>query len=145
MTDAVISRAIRQAVRERASFCCEYCFSQWKYCPDPLSVEHIIPRAQGGSNDESNLALSCQGCNGHKYVAVSATDPVSEKEVPLYHPRQDVWADHFAWNPGFTEIIGKSPTGRATVERLHLNRESLVNLRFVLCLLGKHPPNIIRK
>ena len=68
MTDASISRAVRQAVRERASFCCEYCFSQWKYCPDPLSVEHIIPQARGGSNGESNLALSCQGCNGHKHV-----------------------------------------------------------------------------
>ena len=145
MTDASISRAVRRTVRERASFCCEYCFSQWKYCPDPLSVEHIIPQARGGSNGESNLALSCQGCNGHKHIAVSATDPVTEKDIPLYHPRVDVWSDHFAWSAGFTEIIGKTPSGRATVERLHLNRESLVNLRTVLRSLGKHPPNITRK
>ena len=144
MTEASLSRAVRQAVRERASSCCEYCFSQWKYCPDPLRVEHIIPQARGGSNDESNLALSCQGCNGRKHVAVSATDPVTEKEVPLYHPRQDVWSDHFAWSTGFTEIIGKTPTGRATVERLQLNREPLVNLRIVLRSLGKHPPVVIR-
>lgn len=140
MTDRAISRDIRQSVRERACFCCEYCFSQWKYCPDPLSVEHIIPLARGGANDEMNLSLSCQGCNGHKHMAVSAMDPVTEREVPLYHPRLDVWSDHFAWSAGFTEIIGKTPTGRATVERLHLNRESLVNLRTVLRSLGKHPP-----
>ncbi len=143
MTEASISRALRQAVRENASFCCEYCFSQWNYCPDPLSVEHIIPRAGGGSSDESNLALSCQGCNGRKHVAFSAIDPVTEKEVPLYHPRQDVWSDHFAWSIGFTEIIGKTPIGRATVERLKLNREPLVNLRTVLRPVGKHPPNIL--
>ncbi|MBC8868709.1 MAG: HNH endonuclease [Planctomycetes bacterium] len=144
MTDAPISPAVRQAVRESASCCCEYCFSQEKYCPDPLSIEHIIPRARGGSNDESNLAFSCQGCNGRKHVAVSAIDPVTEKDVPLYHPRQDVWSDHFAWSRGFSEIIGKTPSGRATVERLQLNRESLVNLRIVLRSVGNHPPIIPR-
>ena len=145
MSDHAISRALRQSVRQRASFCCEYCLSQWKYCPDPLSVEHIVPRAGGGADDDANLALSCQGCNGHKHVAVSAIDPVTEREVPLYHPRRDVWSDHFAWSAGFTEIIGKTPTGRATVERLHLNRESLANLRIVLRSLGKHPPEITRE
>jgi 5-methylcytosine-specific restriction endonuclease McrA len=144
MIDPAISHTLRQMVRERASFCCEYCFSQGKYIPDPLSVEHIIPRSRGGSHDEPTLALSCQGCNGRKHVAVSAIDPVSEQEVPLYHPRRDVWSNHFAWSAGFTEIIGKTPTGRATVERLQLNRESLVNLRIVLGSLGKHPPSISR-
>ena len=145
MTDASVSRATARTVRERASFCCEYCFSQWKYCPDPLSVEHIIPKARGGSSDESNLALSCQGCNGHKHLAVSAIDPVTEKEVPLYHPRRDTWSDHFAWSSDFSEVIGKTPTGRATAERLRLNRDSLMNLRIVLCTFGKHPPVITRR
>jgi hypothetical protein len=56
-----------------------------------------------------------------------------------------VWSDHFAWSAGFSEIIGKTPTGRATVQRLQLNREALVNLRTVLRSLGKHPPNIPQK
>jgi len=37
-------------------------------------------------------------------------------------------------------IIGLTPTGRATVEVLKLNREGLVNLRQVLYAAGKHPP-----
>ncbi len=142
MTTRRISPAVRQAVRQRASFCCEYCYSQEKYCPDPLSVEHIVPRASAGRDDDANLALACQGCNGRKHVAVSAIDPVTEREVPLYHPRRDVWDDHFAWSVGFTEIIGKTATGRATVARLQLNRESLINLRTVLRSVGKHPPVI---
>jgi hypothetical protein len=144
VTPRAISRAARHAVRERAFFCCEYCFSQEKYCPDPLSVEHIVPRASGGGNDIANLALACQGCNGRKHVSVSAIDPVTEREVPLYHPRQHVWSDHFAWAVGFSEIIGKTPIGRATVELLQLNRESLVNLRRALRSLGKHPPIITK-
>ncbi len=104
-----------------------------------------MPRCHGGASDDSNLALSCQGCNGYKHVATSAMDPVTEIEVPLYNPRQDVWADHFAWSNGFTEIIGRTPTGRATVERLRLNREAVVNLRIVLRLFERHPPNIRRE
>jgi hypothetical protein len=47
----------------------------------------------------------------------------------------------FAWNADFTLIIGLTPTGRATVETLQLNREGLVNLRRVLCAMGEHPPS----
>ncbi len=60
--------------------------------------------------------------------------------VPLYHPRHQQWADHFGWNEDFTLAIGLTPTGRATVERLQLNREGVVNLRRVLRTIGQHPP-----
>jgi hypothetical protein len=33
-----------------------------------------------------------------------------------------------------------TPTGRATVEKLQLNREGVVNLRQVMAMAGKHPP-----
>ena len=37
-------------------------------------------------------------------------------------------------------MIGLTPTGRATVETLRLNREGVVNLRRILFLVGLHPP-----
>jgi hypothetical protein len=142
MAETPLTPACRQAVRERAGFCCEYCFSQSRYCPDPLSIEHIVPRACGGSDELNNLACACQGCNGHKYVATSAVDPVTEESISLYHPHHDVWSDHFQWSDDFREIIGITPTGRATVERLQLNREAVVNLRILLNEFGLHPPKI---
>jgi hypothetical protein len=48
--------------------------------------------------------------------------------------------DHFCWNDNHTQIIGLTPTGRATVEALKMNRPGLVNMRQVLYLVGKHPP-----
>jgi hypothetical protein len=51
----------------------EYLFEKWKrtcaYCGAkdvPLQVEHIQPKAKGGSNRISNLALACQCCNQKK-------------------------------------------------------------------------------
>ena len=130
----------REAVTQRAHRCCEYCLSQELYSPDPFSVEHIIPLARGGTHDLENLAWSCQGCNSRKYVTVEALDPVTGQTVPLYHPRRDRWLEHFVWNEDDTLIIGLTLTGRATVEKLHLNRLGVVNLRRVLSLMGLHPP-----
>ncbi len=126
-------------VFERAKGCCEYCRSQDCYSPDAFSIEHIIPKARGGGNDFDNLALACQGCNGHKADKTRARDPHSRKLVRLFHPRHQKWDDHFAWNEDFTLVVGLTTTGRATVATLNLNRQRLGNLRTVLRILKRHP------
>jgi 5-methylcytosine-specific restriction endonuclease McrA len=55
------------AVIERAEGRCEYCQSMADYATATFAVEHIIPLSRGGTNEFDNLALSCSGCNGHKY------------------------------------------------------------------------------
>ena len=100
-----------------------------------------MSRASAGGTDEpANLAFSCQGCNNHKYTAVTALDPATGATVTLFHARRQRWEDHFSWNEDFTLVIGLTPTGRATVEKLRLNREGIVNLRKVLRRAGEHPP-----
>jgi len=37
-------------------------------------------------------------------------------------------------------LLGLTPTGRATIAALRLNREGVINLRRALKLEGKHPP-----
>jgi hypothetical protein len=105
-----------------------------------FSVEHIDPRSRAGATVTDNLAYACQGCNNHKYNRTHGTDPVTGETVPLFHPRQQRWREHFAWTPDGTMIVGLSPTGRATVDLLRLNREGLVNLRRLLFVAGEHPP-----
>ncbi len=113
-----------------------------RYSPDPFAVEHIVPRVAGGGNDTSNLALACQGCNNLKFVSIEAVDPVTGVRVPLFHPRQQRWSQHFLWSQDTTVVVGRTPIGRATVERLRLNREGVVNLRRVLATIGQHPPQV---
>ena len=140
MRDQRVSAELRQRVIDRAQACCEYCRSQARYATQSFSVEHILARARGGVTALENLALACQGCNNFKYDKHEATDPVSERLVPLYHPRRDRWDEHFAWSDDFTLMIGLTPTGRATVETLLLNRDGVVNLRRLLYAYGQHPP-----
>ncbi|HEY9708139.1 MAG TPA: HNH endonuclease [Oculatellaceae cyanobacterium] len=140
MPESRVTAQQKKAVAERANGCCEYCRSQVRFAIQPFSIEHIIPRSAGGETVLDNLALSCQGCNNHKYNKTEGRDPVSGDTVPLYHPRKQRWSNHFAWNDDFTLIIGLTPTGRSTVEALQLNREGVVNLRRVLYAMGEHPP-----
>jgi hypothetical protein len=140
MPEKRVTTQQKRAVVKRAQGCCEYCRSQARFAIQPFSVEHIVPRSQGGKITLDNLALACQGCNNHKYNKTEGRDPVSSDVVALYHPRKQRWSDHFAWNEDFTLIIGLTATGRATIEALHLNREGVVNLRRILYTMGEHPP-----
>lgn len=56
--------------------------------------------------------------------------------VPLFHPRRDVWAEHFAWDDEGMVIDGLTPTGRATVAALRMNRLPIVRLRRLWVKIG---------
>ena len=89
-----------------------------------------------------NLAFSCQGCNAAKHTKISGYDPFTKQTVLLYHPRQERWQKHFAWSEDFLRVIGLTPTGRASIYVLQLNREPLMNFRMALRAIGQHPPKL---
>lgn len=53
---------VREYLLEKWHRTCAYCGAH----NVPLQVEHIHPKAKGGSDRVSNLALSCQSCNQRK-------------------------------------------------------------------------------
>lgn len=134
---------LRKLVAERANFICEYCQSPEDFSAESFAVEHIFPRVLNGKTVAKNLAYACLGCNSHKATKTKAVDPVSEMTVALFNPRTQNWNEHFTWDKNFTEVIGLTPTGRATIEALRLNRKGVKNLRWVLFTVGKHPPKLI--
>ena len=61
-----------------------------------LEIEHIVPRAHGGSDHESNLWLSCSLCNRYKGTQITAADPLTGVVVTLFNPRAQLWPEIFA-------------------------------------------------
>jgi 5-methylcytosine-specific restriction endonuclease McrA len=53
-------RDIRLRILERDSYICGYCGAE------ATQVDHIIARANGGTDDPSNLVAACQPCNNRK-------------------------------------------------------------------------------
>lgn len=114
---------------------CEYCHLPGEMVPHGLWIDHIIPRAKGGGYEYGNLCVSCVSCNQAKATAVSARDPQTSLEVPLFHPRRDSWREHFRYSKNKTRIEGLTAIGRATIIALQMNKPQMVQLRRLLVKL----------
>lgn len=136
-----ISAEVDRRVREIARYRCGYCLSPQHLVMARLEIEHIVPLAQGGSNTEANLWLACPICNRYKGDKVTAPDPLTGASVSLFNPREQVWTEHFRWIDNGLRIEGLTPTGRATVQALHLSDDlDVVEVRSYWILAGWHPP-----
>jgi HNH endonuclease len=140
MSRRYITTSEQQEVVNRANRRCEYCQCPMDYSSQSFIFEHIIPVAKGGETSLSNLALACGGCNSYKYTKQEGIDPTSSENVSLYHPRQDRWIEQFIWSEDGLEIVGITPTGRATIDALNLNRSGVKNIRRLLVVADLHPP-----
>ncbi len=131
---------MRSEVGKRASYRCEYCQTTMEMSTQRFEVEHITPVALGGLTNLENLALSCRGCNSFKYTKVVGFDRITGKDFPLFDPRKNIWSEHFAWDKNPLYVRGLTPTGRATVQTLQLNRPQLISVRRLLQMIHLHPP-----
>ncbi|MGB0383761.1 MAG: HNH endonuclease [Ardenticatenaceae bacterium] len=124
----------------RAGHRCEYCRAPEIIFNTSFEVDHIKPIAKGGTNDPINYALACRICNGHKSAALGAIDPLSQQLVSLFNPRQQAWEDHFeVQDKSPFKIVGKTPTGRASVERLQFNAPRQLTARALWIKLALFP------
>lgn len=106
-----------------------------------LEIEHIVPLARGGTNDDSNLWLACPLCNGHKSDKIEAIEPDTGATELLFNPRTQDWWKHFKWSDDGLTIRGLTPAGRATVAALHLSDDSdALTVRSYWIQAGWHPP-----
>ena len=136
---------VQQVVRARAQERCEYCHSPEWVCAARFTFDHLLPRSRGGTDAPDNLALACRRCNERHYNFVIGRDPVTQQDLPLFHPVREGWAAHFAWTPDGQWIVGTTATGRATVARLDLNDErhdeGFIRVSRALWVRGGwHPP-----
>lgn len=135
-----ISTVTREKLAATAKHRCEYCQTAQAISGGQMHIEHIIPESRGGTSDESNLCLSCAWCNSYKWAKIQGIDPQTQQSVPLFHPRQQQWAEHFRWHEDGVHVIGITPIGRATVEVLKMNNEFIVPARRLWVEAGWHPP-----
>ena len=88
----------------------------------------------------NNLCFACRRCNEFRSSATAACDPLTGEIVPLFHPRIQMWNEHFAWEASGTRIIGLTAIGRATVVALNMNNAVIVDARRRWVGVGWHPP-----
>ena len=99
--------------------------------------DHIIAGSHGGKTIPSNLCWACFHCNLHKGPNLSGIDSRTHKKVWLYNPRRMKWSRHFRWDGPI--LVGKTATGRATIEVLKINDDDYVETRAALIEEGVFP------
>lgn len=57
-----ITKRLRYEILKRDGHTCQYC----RATDAPLTIDHVVPVALGGSDDPSNLVAACRDCNAGK-------------------------------------------------------------------------------
>jgi len=117
-------------VWERANRRCEYCHMPAFGYAGSFHVDHIVARQHGGETITENLALACLHCNQRKGPIIAGRNPETGKIIPLFHPREDRWGDHFEWLGA--DLIGRTEIGRATIQVLAINDPGFRAIRIAL-------------
>lgn len=129
---------VERLASQRAAYRCEYCRMRQNLQGATFHIEHIVPKSRGGGDELDNLAWACPGCNLRKSDRIDATDPESGTIIKLFHPRSQVWAEHFSWDD--YHVVGLSATGRATIVALELNAERRIRIRQAEQMFALFPP-----
>ncbi|MCO6490286.1 MAG: HNH endonuclease [Phaeodactylibacter sp.] len=119
-----ISRQVRDLVRRKANFACEFCGVTETDAGGELTIDHFQPKVKGGTDSLGNLIYCCNRCNLYKldYFPASADGPV------LWNPGQEPFSTHFIeLDDGRLHPL--TPTGAFTINRLRLNRQPLIAYR----------------
>jgi hypothetical protein len=88
-TSAPVSKRVRFEIFKRDGFTCQYCNRK---PPDvTLEVDHIDPRALGGSNEEINLITACWDCNrGKAAKSLQRTGPRPDADLEYLKCQQEL-------------------------------------------------------
>jgi hypothetical protein len=139
MSTIKIPPETRDLVRKRADFRCEYCQTDERLSGIACEIDHIISITAGGLSEPDNLCLACSACNGYKWAKIEGIDPETNEVEPLFHPRTQIWEEHFAWSEDGRYLIGLTPCGRATINTLQMNNQIIVAARSIWASFGLHP------
>lgn len=135
-----ITEGLRNEVARRAHHRCEYCLIHEDDIAFRPHIDHIISRKHGGLSDIENLAYACVSCNRNKGSDVASIDGGSGEIVRLFHPRHDLWADHFQLDG--CSIRALSDVGAATAGLLKFNVPERLAERSILQSLGSYPAKV---
>lgn len=93
------NKPTRSAIYERDGHKCQYCGSTRK-----LTIDHIVPKSKGGTDDWDNLVVACSSCNikkGDRYLEQTGMrlirrpmQPRNHLEVLLFKTNLTEWSEY---------------------------------------------------
>jgi len=82
----------RRNIFKRDHFTCQYCAVQPG--PEELTIDHVLPRSQGGTSTWENCVLSCVDCNKRKADRTPEQAGIRLRKPPVRPVWKPLYAAH---------------------------------------------------
>ena len=93
----------RRNVFKRGRYTCQYCNEQ----PggDELTIDHVVPRAQGGESSWTNCVLACFECNSRKADRTPAQAKMTLRKQPARPAWKPLYTNHAAKVESWSKFV----------------------------------------
>ena len=136
MSKTYIPIALRRQIIAKAQRVCEYCLIHQDDTFFGCHVDHIVSEKHGGLTVADNLALACTFCNLYKGSDLGSLVESGDL-IRFYHPRTDVWSEHFVLTEATIEPL--TEVGEVTVRIFRFNHSDRLLERQNLIDTGLYP------
>ena len=130
---------LRNKIKDRAGYICEYCLIHEEDAFFGCEVDHIISQKHGGSSEIDNLAYTCPFCNRNKGSDIGSISSKTDNFCRFFNPRKDLWAKHFQLID--EQIQSLTEIGEVTARILQFNALERLLERQELISEGRYPPD----
>ncbi len=96
----------RRNVFKRDRFTCQYCGTQPG--SDELTIDHVVPRAQGGVSSWTNCVLACVACNKHKADRTPQQAQLRLRQKPVRPTWKPVYSEHATRMESWSKFISEA-------------------------------------
>jgi 5-methylcytosine-specific restriction endonuclease McrA len=96
----------RRNVFKRDHYTCQYCGVQPG--SEELSIDHVIPRSQGGTSTWENCVLACVACNKRKSDRSLREAGMKLRKLPVHPEWKPLYAAHPMRMESWTKFISEA-------------------------------------
>lgn len=96
----------RRNVFKRDRFTCQYCGKQPG--ADELTIDHVVPRAQGGESSWTNCVLACLDCNSRKADRTPEQANFQLRNAPVRPRWQPAYSQHAKGMQSWSKFLSEA-------------------------------------
>jgi 5-methylcytosine-specific restriction endonuclease McrA len=96
----------RRNVFKRDHNTCQYCGAQPG--SEELTIDHVVPRAQGGVSSWTNCVLACMACNKHKADRTPEQAKMRLRKPPVRPAWKPLYAAHSVTIASWSKFISEA-------------------------------------
>jgi 5-methylcytosine-specific restriction endonuclease McrA len=97
----------RRNVAKRDHHTCQYCGAQPGW--EQITIDHVLPRSQGGVSSWTNCVAACLDCNARKADRTPEQAGMRLRKRPARPEWKPLYAAHGTWAASWSKFLSRAP------------------------------------